>query len=102
MRLTLPVLLLALVLAAGSAAAQDAGSAYSENDCEFLEQSFQEVYDGLRQRGANLHEADPGLATMFVAIQNNIILLHQARGCNIGVLIDLARQEAERYAERRR
>ncbi len=95
---------LALALIPGGALAQaDA----KQQDCQFLERSFQEVYDGLRgqQRGQGQGQAvmeqaaaqKPELVTMFVGIQQNIILMHTARGCDAGRLVALAREEAQRY-----
>jgi len=96
------------------ALAQSQGAA--GDDCAFLEQSFQEVYDGLREhrrggqqssnqgaQGGGMAQAasqNPQLVTMFVQIQQNIILMHQARGCDAAKLVALARQEAQKYMNR--
>lgn len=83
----------------GAAAAQETGP---QNDCAFLEQSFQEVYDGMRemtggQGSEDRSQPDPAIVTMFVTIQNNIILLHEARGCDASKLVELARKEKRQY-----
>lgn len=99
---------------------QDTGSsAGAQDDCAFLERSFEEVYNGLRETGrqaqagqsqgeaqgqggpgmAQVATQNPELVTMFVGIQRNIILMHQARGCAASDLIAIARQEAEKYTE---
>lgn len=86
---------LAAALIAAPACAQT--PALPEDDCAFLELSFQQVYDGMRDRGASMREADPQLVTMFVLIQSNIIQMHTALDCDAGKLVDLARQEAAKY-----
>ncbi|WP_207476371.1 hypothetical protein [Arenibaculum pallidiluteum] len=98
---------LASGLPAAPAAAQGAVATQVE-DCAFLERSFQEVYDGLRRqrelRGARSQPPgaqDPALVAMFVGIQQNIILMHTARGCDPARLIDLARTEAAKYGTQR-
>jgi hypothetical protein len=85
----------------GAAAAQVTGA---QNDCAFLEQSFQEVYDGMREMAdgqASAHQGhpDPAVVTMFVGIQTNIILLHEARGCDASKLVELARKEKQQYGD---
>ncbi|WP_207461540.1 hypothetical protein [Azospirillum sp. SYSU D00513] len=94
------------------------GAGGNESDCAFLERSFQEVYDGLRQIGshgqggqgggqgqggsmAQMAQQKPELVTMFVGIQQNIILMHGARGCAASDLIAIARAEAGKYGNRR-
>ncbi|HEV7368598.1 hypothetical protein [Arenibaculum sp.] len=119
----LALALLAPAVALGPSAAlaqqQAPGTpAQEENDCRFLERSFQEVYDGLRAAGqrtqaghppggaqgqsgssmARLATQNPELVAMFVGIQRNIIMMHQARGCAASDLIAIARQEAEAYS----
>jgi hypothetical protein len=113
-----PALALLLALAPTPLLAQGQGQAPAargaDDDCAFLERSFQEVYDGLRHQGAaggqgqgqqggaleRVAQQNPQLATMFVEIQQNIILMHQGRGCDASRLVDLARRETSRYANR--
>jgi hypothetical protein len=86
-------LLLALVLPALPAAAQEA-----TDDCTFLQQSFAGVYDGLRQMaGGDVERADPATVTMFTAIQTNIILMAQGADCDMGPMIEVAREQLDRY-----
>ncbi len=94
---------------AGGAAAQQTqpapaeGEAAAMSDCAFLERSFQQVYEGMRERrgqqGQEQGQGDPAMVTMFVTIQNNIIMLHTARGCDVSNLIMMARQEADQYSD---
>ena len=100
--LAAPAAALALGLTAAPALAQDAEivDPTMENECQFLERSFQEVYDGMREnRRQTGGMGDPVLISMYVEIQQNAILMHQARGCNISDLIAIAREEAARYSE---
>ena len=99
---TLAALLLAL-----PAAAQDAGASAgasgaapdARDDCTFLQHSFAGVYEGQRQMaGGDVEEADPATATMFAAIQANIILLADAADCDMGPMIETAREQLARYA----
>ena len=87
-------LALALSITALPAAAQDA-----TDDCAFLQRSFAGVYDGLRQMaGGDVEQADPATVTMFTAIQTNIILMAQGAGCDMGPMVDVAREQLGRYA----
>ena len=89
------VALATLTLLAAPATAQDA----AEDDCAFLQRSFSEVYDGLRQMaGGDVERADPALVTMFTAIQGNIILLAQASECDVAPMVEAAREQLARYA----
>lgn len=82
------------------AAAQQAGT-LPQDDCAFLEYSFQQVYDGLRDHKRDRKDLEPALVGMYVGIQNNIILMHNARGCDVSKLIRMARDEAAKYADRK-
>lgn len=92
----------AILLALGihGAAAQQAAPLPQE-DCAFLEYSFQQVYDGMREHRRDRKELEPALVGMYVGIQNNIILMHTARGCDVSKLIRLARDEAAKYVDRK-
>lgn len=55
------------------------------------------------REGSDLERmGDPEVVTMYVQIHENIINMHQARGCDIDVLIGMAREEALRYSEQLR
>ena len=96
MRITAAALAL---LAALPVAAQDAAAPDMGDDCTFLQQSFAGVYEGQRQMaGGDVEAADPATATMFAAIQTNIILMAQAAGCDMGPMIETAREQLQRYA----
>lgn len=71
----------------------------ASDDCTFLQQSFAGVYDGLRMMaGGDVEQADPATVTMFTAIQTNIILMAQGAGCDMGPMIEVAREQLARYA----
>ena len=94
MRLAIAALLLAM-----PAAAQDAAPDPAGDDCAFLQQSFRGVYDGLRMMsGGDVEQAPPELVTMFSVIQTNIILLADAADCDMDPMIEVAREQLERYA----
>ena len=96
MRITAAALAL---LAALPAAAQDAAAPDMSDDCTFLQHSFAGVYEGQRQMaGGDVEAADPATATMFAAIQTNIILMAQAADCDMGPMIETAREQLQRYA----
>lgn len=114
-RLILAILALAPTPLLAQGQNQGSTARGADDDCAFLERSFQEVYDGLRHRGAprggqgqgqqagaleRVAQQNPQLVTMFVEIQQNIILMHQGRGCDASRLVDLARQETARYGNR--
>ena len=112
-RPSIAAIALTLSAAALPALAQGTATRTGEDDCAFLERSFQNVYEGLRQQGRaggggqpqgdpleRVAQQNPQLAIMFVQIQQNIILMHQGRGCDASRLVELARQETARYANR--
>ena len=85
------------ILLAAPALAQDAPA--PEEDCAFLHRSFAGVYEGLRHMaGGEVETADPAVVTMFTAIQTNIILMAQAADCDVGPMIETAREQLARYA----
>ncbi len=91
------------LLVALPASAQEAATPETmpdaRDDCTFLQHGFAGVYEGLRQTaGGDVEAADPATVTMFTAIQTNIILLAQAAGCDMGPMIETARDQLRRYA----
>ena len=87
------------LLMASPITAQEATTPDTRDDCTFLQHSFAGVYEGLRQMaGGDVEAADPATVTMFTAIQTNIILLAQAADCDMGPMIETAREQLQRYA----
>lgn len=61
-------------------------------DCGFLEQSFRQLNEALNQRAKEPTPTDLAMISMYSDLQRNLILLHRARECASGDLVDIIRE----------
>lgn len=86
-------------LLATPALSQGSGSAAMGEDCAFLAAAFEETYRGLREEEGRVEGADMEQVMMYLQIQENTLELAQAAECDVGPMVDAAREHLRRYED---
>lgn len=87
-------MILVAALAATPAISQEADP--SADDCAFLQKAFADLYKGMRA-DLDINDAPPVRVSMYVQIQTNILLMAQVAECDMGPMVDVAREQLQGY-----